>query len=93
MDSYTYKRIQHISMLENMSTVSLMMMHRSESVPCCIVVLHQLEFQLDIYTVDAATGIYHAFTCIAMTNQRSHGNVFLSVDRPTVEITLSFSLK
>lgn len=36
------------------STVSV---HRSESVPCCIVVLRQLEFQLDHYQVQ--TGHHH----------------------------------
>ena len=31
------------------STVSLRMVHRSESVPCSIAVLHQLKFQLHIW--------------------------------------------
>ena len=35
-----------------MFTVSLKMVHRSQSVSCRIIVLRQLEFQLDIYVTD-----------------------------------------
>ena len=45
-----------------MFTVSLKMVHRSQSVSCRIIVLRQLEFQLDIYVTDVIW-IDYAFAC------------------------------